>query len=553
MQIEQSMIVDGQNIQQLSDISKCLLAIPDLININLTFLNISQFTYSAKLNNQINSDNKFNNSLTLTESQKNYDSVLKQQLNAESQLYNNLQFTLLQTNKKSQSPKSIQTDKQKELINCSRNSQIGIKFKKSDGLLSNQIFNSKIQSAPLTAPFSARNSIIMCQSEIQSSNDQKMSDQSYQHDKYRWIHTVPQNIINKNQQTPSTQKGQKQRYFVQDYSSLHPNPYYDPIYIQNHFQTNGQINTNIKYQKNKIRNLNQNVYQSQNSNQNSGFKLLTKQQKASTISNKPKDGHIIITLPQSKKKFDSVSQKQRQQTKSLDQIKINDHFKRLLSTQESRELYAKPFFYAQYSQILKVPVQSSSEKYIQTLYKPVTKQRIKQRGDLSLEQNKNYSYDQPQQQQYYSDDSFEGKTQNIKKVDLYELAQERQSNQDLMQNNSNFKSQENCKNQQQESPTQNSQYYQMALQSSQYYQNSNDVEEQNRNSNIQEYSNFHYFQDNNQFSSQIQQNPFAQTSKKPIQIKLNIKEFIASEQQQKSSPMSSNLYQQKISNQKTHR
>ncbi|CAK57255.1 unnamed protein product (macronuclear) [Paramecium tetraurelia] len=375
-----------------------------------------------------------------------------------------------------------------------------------------------------------------------------MNDQSDQYDKYRWIHQVPQNIINKNYKTPSTQKGQKQRYFVQDYSQLHPNPYYDPIYIQNQFQTNSQINTDIKYQKNKSRNLNQNVYQSQNANQNSGFKLLTKQQKASTISNKPKDGHVIITLPQTKKKFDSVSQKQRQQTKSLDQIKINDHFKRLLQTQESRELYSKPFFYSQYSKILKIPAQSSSEKYIQTLYKPVTKQRIKQRGDLSLEQNQNYSYDHPQQQ-YYSDDSFEGKAQNVKKVDLYELAQERQSNRDQSQNNSNLNSQENCKNQYQESPPQNSQYYQMALQSSQYYQNSHDIEEQNRDSNIQEYSNFHYFQDNNQFS----QNPFAQTSKKPIQIKLNIKEFIASEQQQKSSPMSSNLTQQKINNQKTHR
>ncbi|CAD8195573.1 unnamed protein product [Paramecium pentaurelia] len=456
-----------------------------------------------------------------------------------------MQFQLLNL---SSAPKSIQTDKQKEIINCSRNSQIGIKFKKSDGLLSNQIFNSKIQSAPLTAPFSARNSIIMCQSEIQSQNDQKMNEQQDQNDKYRWMHQVPQNIINK--QTPQTQKIQKQRYFVQDYSQLHPNPYQDPIYIKNQFQTYSQINTNIKFQKSKNKNLNQNTYQSQITSQNSGFKLLTKQQKTNT--NKPKDGHIIITLPQNQKKFDSFSQKQRQQSKSLDQIKINEHFKRLLQTSESRELYSKPFCYSQYSQISKIPFQSSLEKYTQNLYKPITKQRTKsqQRGNQSLEQNQNYSYDQPQQQ-YYSDDSFEGKPQNVKKVDLYQLAQERQQHFNYVQNNTNLKSHENSKNQYQESPTQNSQNYQMTLQSSQFYQSTKDIEEQTRNSNLQEYSNFHYFQDN-QIPNQIQQNPFSQTSKKPIQIKLNIKEFIASEQQQRSSPMSSNLLQQKIGNLNTH-
>ncbi|CAD8111756.1 unnamed protein product [Paramecium sonneborni] len=58
MQIEQSIYIDGYISKELFEISKCLVAIPDLININSTFLNITLFTYSAQLKNQIPSNQK---------------------------------------------------------------------------------------------------------------------------------------------------------------------------------------------------------------------------------------------------------------------------------------------------------------------------------------------------------------------------------------------------------------------------------------------------------------------------------------------------------------
>ncbi|CAD8122468.1 unnamed protein product [Paramecium sonneborni] len=543
MQIEQSIFFDEFNSQELLEISKCISAIPDLIDINLTFLNISQFTYSAQLQNQIATNIKFENSSHLTESQKNLEVVIMQQLTVQAKLQNNLHFGLFLTNKQSESLKSMQTDKSKQIINCSRNSQIGIQFKKSDGLLSNQIFNSRIQSAFLTTPLSVRNSIYMGQSEVLLTNDQ-INQQSHQQNKYRWIHQIPFNITQKRQQTTQTQNKSKPRYFVQDYSQLNQNPYTDPKQINKQFQITGWLSSKIKqHNSNSIDDQNQKLQQNQITNQNSGFKLIIKQQKIQSNNNQSKEGHIIITLPKSKKKFDSFSSKQKKHSNSVDQININRHFKRLLQTSEPRELYAKPFFYSQYSKISKITVSSSPESLISNLYKPNKKQKRK---------FQNYSNtDDYLQQQYYSDDSFEGKSQKINKVDLYQLSQVRQNSlrNTYEQSNFNFTSSKknnlnsykHIQNEYQESPNQNFQSYQKAVDSKSIFQNSDNVEEQNRNSNMQEYSNFHYFQDN-QTESLIHYNPFS--SKEPIQIKLNIKQFITSEQQinqSQNSPMACNF------------
>ncbi|CAD8111754.1 unnamed protein product [Paramecium sonneborni] len=420
-------------------------------------------------------------------------------------------------------------DKPKETIICSRNSQIGIQFKKSDGLLSNQIFNTKTQSPLLTSPLSARNSIYLDQSEIKQFNEQS-NQESDEKNNYQGIHQVPQNITHKNFNKTQTQN--KPKYFTQNYSQQNYNPYTDPRQIKKQFQINDQKNSKIIKQKNidNINDQNQKFHQSQITNQNSGFKLFSKMQKIQTNNNnKSKEGHIVITLPKSKRKFDSFpSTKQRQQSNSLDQTNINDHFQRLLQNQEPRELYTQPFFYSQYSQISKITVSSSSEKFKQNLYKPIKKQRT----NLS---HQNKSYDQPQQQ-YYSDDSFEGNSQNVKKVDLYKLSQERveslqnsneKSNFNITSNVRNLNSSGYIKNQLYESPTQNYYNYQQTLESRQIDERAHNFQEQFKNSNLQ--ANFNQFNQVSQTESYIQQNSI--TSKKPIQIKLNLKQFIQSEQQ----------------------
>ncbi|CAK61745.1 unnamed protein product (macronuclear) [Paramecium tetraurelia] len=578
-QIEQSVILDDEGVKEMKEISQCLNQTPILLDQNLTMISNLKFTFAIDDYEQRQQNNVNQNGKTLDQNKKNNQlyNMQKDGFFQEMSLLKNISFSDLDC-QKFRSFESIQLDKNCELTLFSHNQKKGIQNIQSNGLLSNQIFNSKFQSNLLSGPHSSRNLESKNQSAHLTSSDPQLEENNN-----RWLHKYPSYIIQK------TENNEKSEYptLFKNYSQIGRNTNdasFEDQQIKQEFQTlinaskaqkeqQQQANTSISSinkRKQDQQKQNQDI-QNQNKTRRPSspkFKFVVKQKKQSKNSGQ----HIKLTFEKGQKVFDISSQRLNKETsKSVEQLKINDHFLKLQNEQE-RELCYKPFENTKYSEISKIFTRKNHESPTAALYKKKankSKQNISQNTINSVNNVSNHSYDNHSGQEY--EDSFENEAQDqyIHKVDLQQLLKEKQvSPTTQSQEQSHFernvfsfkplidfqpqndsKYQENIVNQKQNNQ------FQLTFQPQQQYQRispirRNDEDLRIKNDYQNQYLSKHqnqqsqYSEHNNQQSQQ--QNEIQGNKKQPIQIKLNIQQFMNNsnsekQQFQEISPHSSKI------------
>ncbi|CAD8202004.1 unnamed protein product [Paramecium octaurelia] len=582
-QIEQSLIIYDEGVKEMKEISQCLNQIPILMDQNLTMISNLKLTFAIDEYEQQQQTNVNQNGKTLDQNKKNNQlfKMKKDGFFQEMGLLKNISFSDLDF-QKFRSFESIQLDKNCELTLFSHNQKKGIQNIQPNGLLSNQIFNSKFQSNLLSGPHSSRNLESKNQSFYLTSSDPKLEDNNN-----RWLHKYPSYIIQK------TENNEKSEYptLFKNYSQIGRNTNdasFEDQQIKQEFQTlinaskikkeqQQQANTSfssINKRKQDQQKQNEDL-QNQNKQRRPSspkFKFVVKQKKQSKNSGQ----HIKLTFEKGQKVFDISSQRLNKETsKSVEQLKINDHFLKLQNEQE-RELYYKPFENTKYSEISKIYTRQNHESPTAILYKKKvnkSKQNISQNTMNSMNNASNHSYDNHSGQEYEDSFDYEAQDQYIHKVDLQQLLKEKlvspttQSQEQShfernvfsfkplidfqQQNESNY--QENMLNQKQNNQ------FQFTFQPQQQKQRispirNNDEDFRLKNEYQNEFQNQYntkhqnqqrqHSEHNNQQSQQ--QNEIQGAKKQPIQIKLNIQQFMNNsnsekQQFQEISPHSSKI------------
>ncbi|CAD8104364.1 unnamed protein product [Paramecium primaurelia] len=569
-QLEQSLIIDDEGAKEMQEISQCLYQIPILLDQNLTMISNLKFTFSIYEHEQQTSMNQQGKTQDQLKKNNVFYNMQKDGFFQEMNYLKNISFSDLDY-EKFKSFESIQLDKNCELNLFSHNQRKGIQNIQPNGLLSNQIFNSKFQPSLLTGPHSSRNLDSKTQSNYLISSDPQLEENNN-----KWLHKYPSYIIQK------TENNEKNEYptLFKNYSQIGKNTndvsFEDQQQIKQEFQslinaskiqkeqTNTSINSiNKKKQEQQSQKQNE-EYNNQNKTRRPSspkFKFVVKQKKQ----NKNSGQHIKLTFEKGQKVFEISNQRilNKETSKSVEQLNINDHFLKLKNEQE-RELYSKPFENTKYSEISKIFNRQNHESPTAILYKKKinkSKQNISQNTMNSIHNISNLSDDKHSGQEY--DDSFDDNTQEqyIHKVDLQQLLKERQVN-PITQSQEQSRSERNVfsfkplidqqiqneLNQQDNllNQKQNNQF-QITFSPQQQNQRISPIRYNNEDLKIKnEYQNYNISKHQNQYSQNQEynkQNEFQGTKKQPIQIKLNIQQFMnnSNSEKQEISPHSSKI------------
>ncbi|CAD8200562.1 unnamed protein product [Paramecium pentaurelia] len=561
-QLEQSLIIDDEGAKEMQEISQCLYQIPILLDQNLTMISNLKFTFSIYEHEQQTSMNQQGKTQDQLKKNNVFYNMQKDGFIQEMNYLKNISFSDLDY-EKFKSFESIQLDKNCELNLFSHNQRKGIQNIQPNGLLSNQIFNSKFQPSLLTGPHSSRNLESKTQSNYLTSSDPQLEENNN-----KWLHKYPSYIIQK------TENNEKNEYptLFKNYSQIGKNTndvsFEDQQQIKQEFQSLINASKIQKEQTNtSINSINKRKQEQQSQKQNEElnnqnktrrpsspkFKFVVKQKKQ----NKNSGQHIKLTFEKGQKVFEISNQRilNKETSKSVEQLNINDHFLKLKNEQE-RELYSKPFENTKYSEISKMFNRQNHESPTAILYKKKTnksKQNISQNTMNSIHNISNQSDDKHSCQEY--DDSFDDNTQEqyIHKVDLQQLLKESQEQSRSERNVFSFKplidqqiqnelnQQDNLLNQKQNNQ------FQITFSPQQQNQRISPIRYNNEDLKFKnEYQNYNISKHQNQYNQNQEynkQNEFQGTKKQPIQIKLNIQQFMnnSNSEKQEISPHSSKI------------
>ncbi|CAD8121547.1 unnamed protein product [Paramecium sonneborni] len=245
-----------------------------------------------------------------------------------------------------------------------------------NGLMSNQIFNNKFQQNILTDPHSSRNFESKDLSNFFASSDSQLVEKNN-----KWFHKYPSYII---QKTENVEKSEYPTLYYKNYSQIGKNQNqvsFKDQQIKQEFQA--LINAK-QHQQKSFSMINQRMGQKQQQSIQNKTEDLQIQQKVRRPSSpqfkfvykqkqtKTSGQHIKLTFEKGQKIFDTSFQN-KETSKSVVQLKINDHFIKLQNEYE-RELYSKPFENTKYSEISKQLNCQTQESPIAVLYKKKNKQ-----------------------------------------------------------------------------------------------------------------------------------------------------------------------------------
>ncbi|CAD8122503.1 unnamed protein product [Paramecium sonneborni] len=590
IQVEQSVIIDEDRVKEMMEITQCLKQIPILLDQNLVMINSWNLTFSNDENEQ--KPNKNQSMENIHQKQKNhlYYNMKKDGFFKEMILLNDLNFYDLDF-VRLKSFESIQLDKQCELTAFSQNQRKGFQNIQSNGLMSNQIFNSKFQQSVLTGPHSSRNFESKDQTNFFISSEPQLEEKSN-----KWLHKYPSYII---QKTENVEKSEFPTLF-KNYSQIGKNTNdisYEDQQIKQEFQTlininklskenqqknsfDSSINKRNNQQKQSLCKQNENQQTKQNENQQTKqkgrrpsspkFKFVVKNKKQTKNSGQ----HIKLTFEKGQKVFETSFQRLNKETsKSVDQLKINDHFLKL-QNEYQRELYSKPFENTKYSEISKLFSRQTPESPTSILYKRKINKSKQNKSQNILNSSNNLSNrsdDKYSAQEF--DDNFENdEEQFIHKVDLYQLLKEKKGssiNQNTDQNFEHFERNTFSFKQQPDAQANNQLKQEDRLQNNQFQITFSPQQENQRFSPITnndenqklnyQLQNNNFQKHENQYINNLEQNQYQYyeqkqiqvpgTKKQPIQIKLNIQQFMNNNNQEKQNKIDISQHSSKIVNQ----